>query len=81
LQILKAHAVTKQYAMDNTSTKSLLAFLVILATGVGLIIAATPLLMAYAQNGVPFQKNFGQCKQEKNRNACENNKDSFTGPG
>jgi hypothetical protein len=29
---------------------------------------------ADAQEGVPFQKNFGQCKQEKNRNACENNK-------
>lgn len=27
-----------------------------------------------AQEGVPFAKNFGQCKQDKNRNACENNK-------
>ena len=27
-----------------------------------------------AQNGVPFEKNFGQCKQDKNRNACENQK-------
>ena len=29
---------------------------------------------AQAQEGVPFEKNFGQCKQDKNRNACENNK-------
>jgi hypothetical protein len=27
---------------------------------------------ADAQEGVPFEKNFGQCKQDKNRNACEN---------
>jgi hypothetical protein len=59
------------------NTKLILGLLVILTAGVGLI-ATTTLLTAvgtaHAQNGVPFQKNFGQCKQEKNRNACENNK-------
>ena len=29
---------------------------------------------AEAQEGVPFEKNFGQCQKDKNRNACENNK-------
>jgi hypothetical protein len=61
----------------QTTTKCMLAFLVLLAVGIGLI-AATPLVSAL---GVPHEKNFGQCKQDKNRNACENNKDSFTGPG
>ena len=28
-----------------------------------------------AQEGIPFQKNFGQCKKEKNDNACRNAKD------
>jgi hypothetical protein len=46
------------------------------------ILAATALLGATvvtvipvdAQNGVPFEKNFGQCKKDKNENACRNNK-------
>ena len=45
--------------------------------------AAAPLVvnLAHADNGVPHEKNFGQCTQDKNRQACESNKDSFTGSG
>ena len=50
---------------------------VFLATGVGLI-AVTALNTAHAV-GVLHEKNFGQCKKEHNRNACENNKDKFKG--
>jgi hypothetical protein len=57
------------------NTKLILGLLVILTAGVGLL-ASTTLLeaigTAHAQEGVAQQKNFGQCKQEKNRNACEN---------
>ena len=59
------------------NTKLILGLLVILTAGVGLI-ATTTLLeavgTAHAQNGVPQQKNFGQCKQEKNEQACRNQK-------
>jgi hypothetical protein len=40
----------------------------------GLLMATPVILEVSAQQGVPFEKNFGQCKQDKNRNACENNK-------
>lgn len=29
--------------------------------------------------GVAHEKNFGQCKQDKNDQACQSNKDKFTG--
>ena len=58
------------------NTKLILGLLVILTAGVGLI-ATTTLLNSVSTAsalGVPQEKNFGQCKQDKNRNACENNK-------
>jgi hypothetical protein len=58
------------------NTKLILGLLVILTAGVGLI-ATTTLLNSVGTAhalGVPQEKNFGQCKQEKNEQACKNQK-------
>lgn len=62
-------------------TKQQFATITLVVLALTFAVAAAPLVTNLASAlGVPHEKNFGQCSQDKNRNACQNNKDSFTGP-
>jgi mannitol-specific phosphotransferase system IIBC component len=66
--------------ITTNNTKLALALLVIATAAIGFTVA-TPILVgnASADNGLAHEKNFGQCKQDKNDQACQSNKDKFTG--
>ena len=57
--------------MNSNTTLAIFAVLAAMAL-VGA--TATYVIIPVDAEGVPHYKNFGQCKQDKNRNACENNK-------
>ena len=62
--------------MNTQTTFAILAVLAVFVLVAG--VAATALQTASAV-GVPHEKNFGQCKKHHGGNACEANKDRFTG--
>jgi hypothetical protein len=60
--------------MMNSNT-SLAIFAVLAAMALlGATVTYLPIIPADAQGGPPHEKNFGQCKQSFNENACKNQK-------
>lgn len=64
--------------MEHTF-KAVLALAIIIAAIA--MLASTTIVNNAMAEGVAHEKNFGQCKQDKNDQACQSNKDKFTGPG
>jgi hypothetical protein len=59
----------------NNQTTMIAVFAVLAAMALlGATVTYLPIIPADAQGGPPHEKNFGQCKQSFNRNACENQK-------
>jgi hypothetical protein len=62
--------------MNTKTTFAVLAVLAVLAVVTAITTSA---LQQASAVGVPMEKSFGKCKQDKGGNACEANKDRFTG--
>jgi hypothetical protein len=60
--------------MNANTSLAIFAVLAAMALLGASTVTFLPIIPADAQEGVPFEKNFGQCKKDKNRNACENQK-------
>jgi hypothetical protein len=51
-----------------------ISIIALLFLAIAALMATPVILEVSAQQGVPFEKNFGQCKKDKNENACANQK-------